>query len=85
MRRLGKISFAQEVVLVSSIIVSNMWKLISMNVFSLSSIRKMALALLIVVSFFTGYKLFIMMMVRHLMSTRKAMVLIHFPYLSPLM
>ena len=76
MRRLGKINFAREVILVSSIIVS-------MNVFSLSSIRKMALALLIVVSFFTRYKLFIMMMVRHLMSTGKAVVLRHFPSLYP--
>ena len=40
MRKLGKISLAREVVLVSSIIVSNIWELISMNVFSLSSIRK---------------------------------------------
>ena len=47
-----------------------------MNVFSLNSIRKMALALLIVVSFFTGYRLFIMMIVRQLMSTGNAVVLI---------
>ena len=56
-----------------------------MNVFYLSSIRKMALALLIVVSFFMGYKLFIMMMVRHLMSTENAVVLRHFPSLYPTM
>ena len=54
-----------------------------MNVFSLSSIRKMALALLIVVGFFTGYKLFIIMIVRHLMSTGNAVVLRHFPFLYP--
>ena len=54
-----------------------------MNVFSLSSIRKLALALLIVVSFFTGYRLFITIMVRHLMSTGKAVVLRHFPSLYP--
>ena len=54
-----------------------------MNVFSLSSIGKMALALLIVVSFFTGYRLFIMMMVRHLMSTGKTVVFRHFPSLYP--
>ena len=83
MRRLGKTNFTREVVLVSSIIVLNIWELISMNVFSLSSIRKMALALLIVVSFFTRYRLFIMMMVRYLMSTRKAVVLRHFPSLCP--
>ena len=54
-----------------------------MNVFSLSSIKKMALSLLIVVSFFTGYRLFIMMMVRHLMSIGKTVVLRHFPSLYP--
>ena len=56
-----------EVVLVSSTVVSNMCELISIKVFSLSFIRKIALALLIVVSFLTGYKLNIMIVVRHLM------------------
>ena len=54
-----------------------------MNVFYLSSIRKMALALLIVVSFFMGYRLFIMMIVRHLMSIGNAVVLRYFPSLYP--
>ena len=49
----------------------------------LSSIRKIALALLIVVNFFTGYKLNIMMVVRHLMSTGNATVLRHLPSLCP--
>ena len=77
MRRLGKISLGLEVVLVSSTILSNMWELMSMEVFSFSSMRKIALALLIVVSFLTGYKLNIMMVVRHLMSTRNVVVLRH--------
>ena len=42
-----------EVVLVSSTIVSKMWELMSIKVFSLSSMRKITLALLIVVSFLT--------------------------------
>ena len=79
MRRLGKISLGLKVVLVSSTIVSYMWKRMSMKVFSLSSMRKIALALLIVVSFLTRYKLNIMMVVRHLMSTRNAVVLRHPP------
>ena len=81
--RLEKISLGLEVVLVSSIIVSNMWELISINVFSLSSIRKIALALLIVVNFLIGYKLNIMIIVRHLMSTGKAVVFRHLPSLCP--
>ena len=47
----------------------------SMKVFSLSSRRKIALALLIVVSFLIGYKLNIIMVVRHLMLAGKALVL----------
>ena len=43
LRRLRKISLGQEVVLVSSTIVSNMLELMSMKVFSLSSMRKIAL------------------------------------------
>ena len=54
-----------------------------MKVFSLSSMRKIALALMIVVSFFTGYKLNIMMVVRHLMSVGNAVVLRHLPFLCP--
>ena len=77
MSRVGKISLGIEVVLVSSTIVSNIWELISMNVFSLSSIRKIALALLIVVNFFIQYRLNIMIIVRHLMSTGKAVVFRH--------
>ena len=57
----------------------------SMKVFSLSSMRKMALALLIVVNFLTGYKLNIMMVVRHLISVGNAVVLRHLPSLCPLM
>ena len=83
MSSLGKISLDLEVVLVSSTIISNMWELISMNVFSLSSIRKIALALLIVVNFFIGYRLNIMIIVRHLMYTGKAMVFRHLPSLCP--
>ena len=49
----------------------------------LSSIRKIALALLIVVNFFTGYKLNIMMVVRHLMSTGNAVVLRHLSSFCP--
>ena len=55
----------------------------SMKVFSLSSMRKIAIALLIVVSFLIGYKLNIMIVVRHLMSARKALVLRHLPFLTP--
>ena len=51
--------------------------------FYLSSIRKMALALLIVVSFFTGYRLNIIITVRHLISAGKAAVLRHLPSLTP--
>ena len=40
-------------------------------------------ALLIVVSFLTGYKLNIMMVVRHLMSAENAVVLRHLPSLCP--
>ena len=83
MSRLGKISLGLEVVLVLSTIVLNMWELISMNVFSLSSIRKIALALLIVVNFFIGYRLNIMIIVRHLMSTGKAVVFRHILSLCP--
>ena len=83
MRRLGKINLGLEVVLLSSTIVSNIWELMSMKVFSLSSTRKIALALLIVVSLVTGYKLNIMMVVRHLMSTGNAIVLRHLPFLCP--
>ena len=84
MSRLGKISLGLEVVLVLSTIVSNMWEPISMNVFSLGSIRKIALALLIVVNFFIGYRLNIMIIVRHLMSTGKVVVYRHLPSLCPL-
>ena len=83
MSRLGKISLSLEVVLVSSTIVSNMWELISMNVFSSSSIRKIVLALLIVVNFFIGYRLNIMIIVRHLMSTGKDVVFRYLPSLYP--
>ena len=83
MSRLGKISLGLEVVLVSSAIVSNMWGLISINVFSLSSIRKIALALLIVINFLIGYRLNIMIIMRHLMSTRKVVIFRHLPSLCP--
>ena len=45
--------------------------------------RKMALALLMVVIFFTVYKLNIMIKVRHLRSGGKAIVLRHLPSLTP--
>ena len=77
MSRLGKIRLGLEVVLVSSTLVLNMWELISMKVFSLSSIRKIAFTLLIVVNFLMGYRLNIMIIVRHLMSTGKAVVFRH--------
>ena len=83
MKRLGKISLGLEVVQVSSTIMSNMRELMSMKVFSLSSTRKIALALLIVVSFLTGYKSNIMMVVRHLMSTGNVVVLRYLPSLYP--
>ena len=56
-----------------------------MKVFSLSSMRKIALALLIVVSFLTKYKLNIIMVVRHLMSAGNAVMLRHLPSHCPLM
>ena len=54
-----------------------------MKVFSLSSMRKIVLALLIVVNFLTGYKLNIMMVVRHLMLAENVVVLRHLPSLCP--
>ena len=61
MIRLERISLGLEVVLVSSARMENRWALMSIYIFSRNSMRKMALTLLMVVIFLTGYRLNTMM------------------------